>query len=413
MKKFSYNLLEDSIAVFPADPRGSSKLLYVDSNGEVTFASNFAETFPSLAEGCHVVFNESRVLEARLFIHEPSNEGEHLEMMILDLGDIDLHGQSASKTPLNVMLRREEVEKGEIFHIPCKDEIVKVVVDQVLCVWLEDEKSDGNGTECMVRILTELSVADFLEKEGSVPIPPYLQRAAEPLDKERYNNVYANAKQAGSVAAPTAGLHFTPSVLDRIGMTNCSFLALHVGAGTFQPVLVEDARDHKMHGESFAVAVYEIKNIIKALEDNKPLIAVGTTSCRTLESLYWMSIKRIRGMEYTELGQDEWISLRDGEGSNISRIEALKLIVADKDEGEVIHGRTCLMIAPPNYEFQVMDHLVTNFHAPDSTLMLLVSAFFKDNEGELIRRIYEDAQDRGYKFLSYGDVCFFKRQGLT
>ena len=280
-------------------------------------------------------------------------------------------------------------------------------------VWLEDEKSDGNGTECMVRILTELSVADFLEKEGSVPIPPYLQRAAEPLDKERYNNVYANAKQAGSVAAPTAGLHFTPSVLDRIGMTNCSFLALHVGAGTFQPVLVKDARDHKMHGESFAVAVYEIKNIIKALEDNKPLIAVGTTSCRTLESLYWMSIKRIRGMEYTELGQDEWISLRDGEGSNISRIEALKLIVADKDEGEVIHGRTCLMIAPPNYEFRVMDHLVTNFHAPDSTLMLLVSAFFKDNEGELIRRIYEDAQDRGYKFLSYGDVCFFKRQGLT
>jgi len=132
MKKFSYNLLEDSIAVFPADPRGSSKLLYVDSNGEVTFASNFAETFPSLAEGCHVVFNESRVLEARLFIHEPSNEGEHLEMMILDLGDVDLHGQSASKTPLNVMLRREEVEKGEIFHIPCKDEIVKVVVDQVL-----------------------------------------------------------------------------------------------------------------------------------------------------------------------------------------------------------------------------------------------------------------------------------------
>jgi len=412
MKKFSYNLLEESIAKFPANPRGSSKLLYVNNNGDVSYATNFSESFPSLAEGCHIVFNESRVVEARLFLQEQSNHKEKLEMMILDLGNVELNNRSASTTPLEVMLRREGVEKGALFQVATKNETVQVVVDESLGEWLEDEKSDGNGTRCMVRILSEDSVAEFLEKEGSVPIPPYLQRAAESLDKERYNNVYAKAKQAGSVAAPTAGLHFTPTVLEKIGMTNCSYLTLHVGAGTFQPVLVEDARDHRMHGESFGVSVYELKNIIKALEDNKPLIAVGTTSCRTLESLFWLGVKRIRGMEYTELGQKEWMALRVGEGSNLSRTEALKVLVADKDDGDIIHGRTSLMIAPPNYEFQVIDHLVTNFHAPDSTLMLLVSAFFKDKDGELIRRIYEDAQDSGYRFLSYGDVCFFKRQGL-
>jgi len=132
MKKFSYNLLEESIAKFPANPRGSSKLLYVNNNGDVSYATNFSESFPSLAEGCHIVFNESRVVEARLFLQEQSNQKEKLEMMILDLGNVDLNNRSASTTPLEVMLRREGVEKGALFQVATKNETVQVVVDESL-----------------------------------------------------------------------------------------------------------------------------------------------------------------------------------------------------------------------------------------------------------------------------------------
>ena len=246
---------------------------------------------------------------------------------------------------------------------------------------------------------------------GSVPIPPYLHRAAEDSDKDAYNNEYAN--NAGSVAAPTAGLHFTEDVLHKIGSSNCSYLSLHVGAGTFKPVMVKDARDHEMHSETFSVPIFELKNIVSALKDGKPLISVGTTSTRTLESLYWCGVKRIRGLdnqsETLNLEQLEWVPLQVGESRSISKVNALEALIANKSETDVLHGKTSLMICPPQYSFKVVDHLLTNFHAPDSTLMLLVSAFLKDNEGKKIPKIYEDAQTSGYRFLSYGDVCMFSR----
>jgi len=267
--------------------------------------------------------------------------------------------------------------------------------------------------ECFVRIMSNLSIEEYLNKAGSVPIPPYFHREAEDSDKEAYNNVYAAA--AGSVAAPTAGLHFTNQVLSEIGEDNCSYLSLHVGAGTFKPVLVNDARDHDMHAETFSVSVREIKRIIAALQAEKPLLVVGTTSSRTLESLFWCGVKCIRGFQVDpgnlELGQFEWIPLAVGEGKNVSRIAALKSLVDGMDDNDVIRGRTSLMITPGSYSFKVVDHLVTNFHAPDSTLMLLVSAFL--GSGGKVRRVYEEAQQNGYRFLSYGDVCMFSRPGAS
>jgi S-adenosylmethionine:tRNA ribosyltransferase-isomerase len=265
--------------------------------------------------------------------------------------------------------------------------------------------------ECFVRIHSELFVDEFLEKSGSVPIPPYFRRHAEMSDKEAYNSVYAT--DGGSVAAPTAGLHFTNKLLSAIGDENCSFLSLHVGAGTFKPVMSDDARDHEMHAESFSVSVRELRNIIDALESGKPLVVVGTTSCRTLESLFWCGVKRVRGFKedtnHLELKQFEWIPLTVGEGKNIARTVALRALVDGKGDDEVVSGRTSLMITPDSYDFKVCDHLVTNFHAPDSTLMLLVSAFMKS--GSKIKQIYEDAQENGYRFLSYGDSCMFSRPG--
>lgn len=207
-----------------------------------------------------------------------------------------------------------------------------------------------------------------------------------------------------------SGLHFTNDVLNEIGAENCSYLSLHVGAGTFKPVMVKDARDHEMHAETFSVSVSELRGIISALKKNKPLIVVGTTSSRTLESLFWCGVKKLRGLDNNDnlnLGQFDWIPLNVGEGRHISRVAALEAIVDGLGENDVIHGKTSLMISPPIYDFKVVDHLVTNFHAPDSTLMLLVSAFLKDSNGSKIPKIYEDAQAEGYRFLSYGDVCLF------
>jgi S-adenosylmethionine:tRNA ribosyltransferase-isomerase len=251
---------------------------------------------------------------------------------------------------------------------------------------------------------------DYLEQFGTVPIPPYLQRTAEHSDKTAYNNVYA--ADGGSVAAPTAGLHFTNKLLEELGKENCSYLTLHVGAGTFQPVVAKDARNHNMHAESFSVSVSEIRRIIAVLDEGKPLMCVGTTSCRTLESLFWCGIKRLRGFDVDTqnlaLGQFEWVPLMVGQGKHTSRQNALRALVDgfDEDTDATISGKTSLMIVPGSYDFRMIDHLVTNFHAPDSTLMLLVSAFLNKVK---VKTLYEDAQNNGFRFLSYGDACMLSR----
>jgi S-adenosylmethionine:tRNA ribosyltransferase-isomerase len=169
-----------------------------------------------------------------------------------------------------------------------------------------------------------------------------------------------------------------------------------------------------MHSESFSVSVREVKNIIAAARAGKPLVVVGTTSARTLESLFWMGVKRIRGLDdgdssRLDLGQFEWAPLGVGEGKIVSREAALEALVENMDDDAYVSGQTSLMITPGHYDFKCVDHLVTNFHAPDSTLMLLVSAFV--GNGCVVKEIYEDAQEKGFKFLSYGDVCLFSRPG--
>lgn len=181
--------------------------------------------------------------------------------------------------------------------------------------------------------------------------------------------------------------------------------------------MVDDARDHEMHAESFALSVKELRRIIAALKENKPLIVVGTTSSRTLESLYWCGAKRIQGLDDSGpselfLGQFDWVPLKAVASRSVSRMAAFEALIDGLGDDDLLAGSTALMISPPNYEFMVVDHLVTNFHAPDSTLMLLVSAFMKDASGTKIRRMYEDAQKNDYRFLSYGDVCMFTRPGF-
>jgi S-adenosylmethionine:tRNA ribosyltransferase-isomerase len=309
------------------------------------------------------------------------------------------------------MIRSESVSKGDTLIKPVFG--VRVEVVDINGIWEEDEHSGSNGSDCLVRIHSNMDVEGFLASNGSVPIPPYVHRDVVASDKERYNNVYA--KDGGSVAAPTAGLHFTSEVLMELGETNISKLTLHVGAGTFMPVLSEDARDHFMHAENFCVNVNELRSIVDALKKDKPLVVVGTTSVRTLESLYWLGVKRLLrlsnsdNMKQLVLGQFDWIALGVAE-PDISPTSALSAIIGGMPDHGTFSGKTSLMITPHSYKFKVIDHLITNFHALDSTLMLLVSAFLGKESN--VKKIYEDAQRNGYCFLSYGDACLFSRPGL-
>ena len=409
MKDFSYDLKESSIARYPADPRGSSKLVRVNGGGEVIWLDHFANHFPSLGKGCHLVLNDSRVLDARLFVTIPGNDNsttpqKPIELMILDLGTIDLDAPCQDST-LRAMIRTDQLHPKQ--EVIVHNSTISIQIETVLGIWEEDEQSDGNGLDCLVRIQTSTSIQDFLNQSGSVPIPPYFQRPAEASDKQAYNNVYAKA--GGSVAAPTAGLHFTRPVLSHFA-NDLSFLTLHVGAGTFQPVLKENAAEHDMHAETFAVPLEELERIIRA---TKPLVVVGTTSCRTLESLYWCGVKQIlepkNEIGAFDLGQFEWKVLAS-KAETVSYQQAFQSLVDASPNGNAIMGRTRMMIAP-GYQFRVVQHLVTNFHAPDSTLMLLVSAFLGD--ADTIRQIYHQAQEKGYRFLSYGDVCMFSRKGCS
>ena len=337
------------------------------------------------------------------------NCGNTVELMLLDLGNID-PSSPCSMNEIQAMIRSVSVQEGDNYVEPVSGAKIEVV--SIRGIWEEEEESGGNGCDCVVRIHSQDNIGTFLSSNGSVPIPPYLNREAVEEDKERYNNVYA--KDGGSVAAPTAGLHFTSDVLNELG-DSVSSLTLHVGAGTFMPVLSKDARDHAMHAEHFYVNVGELRSIVRALKAGKPLTVVGTTSTRTLESLYWLGVKRLAGLhgsndvKQLELGQFEWIPLAVRDPS-ITAAAALSSLVEGMKDDDIVCGKTSLMITPNSYKFKVIDHLVTNFHAPDSTLMLLVSAFLGKQTD--VTKVYEDAQDRGYKFLSYGDACLFSKPGV-
>ena len=445
MKDYSYTLQESSIAKYPASPRGSSKLCRVDYQGNVQFLDHFANHFPSLARNCHLVLNDSLVLDARLFVEHPNAssttpataatdtaECKKIELMILDLGEVHL-AAPCEKATLRAMIRISELKPNQLLRDA--NSRTEIRVESIQGIWEEEEESDGNGLDCLVTILSKQSLAEYLDQFGSVPIPPYFQRPAEPSDRQAYNNVYAATVgiESGSVAAPTAGLHFTQSLLhDTIGTEHLSFLTLHVGAGTFQPVLKENAAQHDMHAESFAVPLKELERIVAMLRKQKPLIVVGTTSCRTLESMYWCGVKLLvqnknknnntkNGNSTTNrnnqpsilaLDQFEWKEL-ESHAADISHQKALQALVDQYKtwNSEVIRGRTRLMITPVGYQFRVVEHLVTNFHAPDSTLMLLVCAFL--GSAAMIQNAYHQAQDQGYRFLSYGDVCLFSRPGCA
>jgi S-adenosylmethionine:tRNA ribosyltransferase-isomerase len=394
---YDYSLPEHRIAKYPLEKREQSKLLLL-KNG--SFSSDYFFNIGNhLPKNAILVWNETRVISARLqFIKE---SGSRIELFCLepDAVDGDLQKAFGSASPVDwkcLVGNSKRWKSGPLkLNVPVDGKIVP----------LEAVRHLQLGDHSVVRFSwddADVHFSQILESAGEVPLPPYLQRKAEPLDKARYQTVFA--RHEGSVAAPTAGLHFTPEVILSLKESGIQFekVTLHVGAGTFKPVSSEQIGDHEMHSERIVVSRETIFNLAKNAD--RKLIAVGTTSMRTLESLYWIGIMLQKRPELKNFHLSQWFPYETKSDELLNCHDAMMLIIdyLDKNNLTFLSASTALMIAP-GYNFKVVNGLITNFHQPKSTLLLLVSALI----GKNWKNAYEYALDNNFRFLSYGDSCFF------
>ena len=401
---YNYPLPDERIAKFPLAQRDHSKLL-VFENGDIS-EDIFYNITSHLPKGALMVFNNTKVIQARM--HFRKETGALIEVFLLEPAepaDYELMFQTNGKCAWHCLVgnlkKWKEGQLSRSFDVNGKT------------VTLSVERLHEERTSHLVEFRwdnPDVSFAEILDAAGELPIPPYLNRDTQESDKTTYQTVYSKIK--GSVAAPTAGLHFTDKVLADIDAHGIDReeLTLHVGAGTFKPVKSEEIEGHEMHTEYICV---NKKTIDKLIAHGGKAIAVGTTSVRTLESLYYMGVKLHDNPNLTEeqlhVGQWEPYDYAERlatEGTApLDTIDALREIsdYLDRNSRKALHSSTQIIIAP-GFEYHIVDILVTNFHQPQSTLLLLVSAFVK---GEW-RRIYDYALAHDFRFLSYGDSCLIK-----
>lgn len=389
---YNYPLPEERIAKYPLPERDHSKLL-IYKDGEVR-EDHFFRVGDYIPAHSLLVYNNTRVIQARLVFHKPS--GARIEIFCLE--PLAPHDYQLSLSSTEGCTWKCMIGNAKKFRETAIDMPLQVAGGNVV---LRATKGEQMGNTFAVTFSWEggLSFAEILDAVGELPIPPYLNRPTEERDKTTYQTVYSRIK--GSVAAPTAGLHFTEAVLADLRQRGIKTteLTLHVGAGTFQPVKTEDANLHTMHTEIIAVPRQAIVDILANLGH---IVAVGTTSMRTLESLYFLGCMLLRGDRSLHVPQfmpyeQEW---------TLSTEEALQALLAYLDEThqDTLHAETQIMIKP-GYRFRVVEQLITNFHQPKSTLLLLVSAFV----GEDWKKIYDYALAHDFRFLSYGDSSILFR----
>jgi S-adenosylmethionine:tRNA ribosyltransferase-isomerase len=386
---FDYVLEDSRIAKFPLDPRDSSKLIFYNG-GEIRHYT-FRDLPRLLPERTMLVFNDTKVIPARLSFFRDS--GARIEVFLLE-----------PVWPSHIMQLAMEI--GSPVRWKCLiGNLKRWNEDEVLHLKLQTPEFDielkARLTDRQKMLVdfewtpAELPQSQWIEATGDLPIPPYLKRETTSKDYQDYQTVYS--KNKGAVAAPTAGLHFTDRVFSELDLNGFkkSFLTLHVGAGTFLPVKVENIADHTMHEEQIVVKASDIQGLI----DHKgPIIPVGTTSLRTLESMYWLGLKAYLG-ENPELVLDKNFPYR-GDLPTIDYKDAYRALIQflEKEEKTVLHAETGIFIYP-GYSFKVVRGLITNFHQPKSTLIMLVAAIM----GKDWLRLYQTALENDYRFLSYGD----------
>jgi S-adenosylmethionine:tRNA ribosyltransferase-isomerase len=390
---FEYHLPDENIAWFPLPQRDQSKLLVYE--GKIIAEDIYRNIADYLPENSTVVFNDTRVVEARLRFVKDS--GGEIEVFCLEpparYPDIPTAMQEKGSVQWRCMVGGvSKWKKGLILRLEAGLPNHRFTLEASL-----EGREEGAFLVNFSWDQPSLSFAEVLHLAGQIPLPPYIRRKPETADSERYQTVYARAE--GSVAAPTAGLHFTAEVLDSLRTKGCitAYTTLHVGAGTFQPVKSEKMEGHDMHAE-FIEVNRSLVQLLLDREANK-LIVVGTTSLRTIESVYWLGVKALTGTlrPGTELGQWE---VYDELPTHFSKKEALQGLLSwmDQQQQQKPITKTRILIAP-GYQFKMIDGLVTNFHQPSSTLLLLVAALI----GDAWKELYKEAIRRKFRFLSYGD----------
>lgn len=397
MKDFDYDLPEERIAGYPLAERDASKLL-VWKEGQLTntFYKKLAEYLPSPAT---LVMNNSLVVEARILFQKPN--GGQIEIFCLNphsaYGSISVAmAQTGSALWTCLVGGASKWKPGQV--------LVKEFDKTRLEARFIEKRTDDFVVE-FTWTPTSLSFVELLHQLGSIPLPPYLKRRAEISDKERYQTLYAS--EAGSVAAPTAGLHFSEPLFRSLGEKKIIplYITLHVGAGTFMPVKSDDPFNHQMHDEYIEVGADTIKRLLGKF--NVPMIAVGTTSLRTIETLYWLGlmVSQSENILAKDLHLDQWYPYR--QQALIPPELALEYLLkwVREQPGEKLITKTQLFIVP-GYQFKILRGLITNFHQPQSTLLLLIAALI----GPSWKSVYEWALKNDYRFLSYGDGCLFLLQ---
>lgn len=392
IKDYNYPLTEDRIAKFPLPERDHSKLLIYDK-GEIK-EDKFFNITSYLPTDALMIFNNTKVIQARL--HFRKETGALIEVFLLEPyrpADYEQMFQTTSECTWLCLIGNLKKWKGQQLSrdIEVKGQPVTIKVDYIgECHTSHEVKFSWNNSD--------VTFADILDAAGELPIPPYLNRDTQESDKTTYQTVYSKIK--GSVAAPTAGLHFTDKVLSSIDAHGIDReeITLHVGAGTFKPVKSDEIGGHDMHSEFICVHRSTIEKLIR--HEGKA-IAVGTTSVRTLESLYYVGLKIAANPNLTEeeLHVEQWEPY-DEKASMMTSAESMQHILKymDKNNVNTIHFSTQIIIVP-GYDYKIVKMLVTNFHQPQSTLLLLVSAFLHGDW----RRIYDYALAHEFRFLSYGD----------
>jgi len=387
IEDYSYNLPDEKIAKYPLQERDQSQLL-VYNQGDISKHS-FINLNDYVDSESTLVFNNTKVIQARLAFNKFT--GAKIEIFCLEPiepADYNLAFQETENVKWKCIVGNLKKWKS--------GKLSKSIFVENTDIDLYAERVSNDANSQIIEFTwnnNSINFSQILENVGVTPIPPYLHRESEIIDKDRYQTIYSKLK--GSVAAPTAGLHFTERTLTKLRQKNISIaeVTLHVGAGTFKPVKTETIDEHEMHTEHFIINKKTIENLIKA---NK-IVAVGTTSVRTIESIYWLGVKLLTNKSFeSHISQWEAYQLEN----NISKIDALTTILQFMNDEKIdqLNASTQIMIFP-GYTFKMVDVLITNFHQPKSTLLLLIAAFI----GENWEKVYDFALNNKFRFLSYGD----------
>lgn len=391
IKDFVYQLPDNRIAKFPLPARDQSKLLHYQ-NGIIKDNSfiNLPDLLPAQTL---LVFNDTKVVQARLLFQKET--GGAIEIFCLEPvkphSEVQLAMQQTSACTWKCLVgNNKRWKSGEL----------KLHFENAILTANRESQQESHFLIQFTWEPAELTFAEVLERCGKLPLPPYLNRDLTPEDRTRYQTIYAN--QEGAVAAPTAGLHFTDSVMSGLQQKGIAtaHLTLHVGAGTFKPVKAETMDAHEMHAEQLYLTKAFIEKLAAQVANEKPVVPVGTTSMRSLESLYWLGVKLLHqpDLALQELHINQWFAYEAIETPKATVALQALLSLMTKHNTDHLHASTQIIIAP-GYTFRICQGLITNFHQPESTLLLLVSALV----GENWRQVYQHALDNNYRFLSYGD----------